>query len=518
MTYFKRYRCKHVLWGLIVFFSLTCLFNVSLIAQETHGEKEAKIDQAGSLGELKTYEKKALFIFPILHSKKVNTNLLQEHRKQYLIRLLHYMFVTDFKRINFYDVRSAESIDSFMQNAQSYLRRNVKQITTQRMQEDGKFKEAMVSGDELIKTTENAFALVPTIDSIERKVISGKKSNSYSYNIYLHFDIYSTKKKQKLKTLRINNKKNLFGILSIATSFRLENGDLKRLSKNERKDEESFRNAMGGLFGILKTKLKQMPQFKIMAALSRVGGSIFGFDLGTDTSIKIDHRYKTFVALENGKRKMTGFGKIRKVKEKYSEAQTLIGKPQEGDQVEEDPKLGINLVGSFGTAPIHINLGNELVTGSHSCLFLGVEYDMGPSLGWSEVYTSVNLRLGLPKFEEDAFSLYDSVTQIFFNFGMNKKFYFRRFALNLGGYIGIHSATLHYGNEKLSGSSVGFTLNSALEIMINPSFSLYGGVNLDLYSNPSKLKDENNYETEFSPGWEWNAKGVSLNMGAKVTF
>lgn len=520
MTNLKFYRSKNFLFSLVLFLSLTCFFSYDLNASESNDgrwEKEftLKADSI-STGDLKIYEKKSLFIFPVLNNADIDPHILNGRRKQFLTKLMYQMFVTDFRRIDFFDVKSDESIDSFLQDAHSYISKNVKHITVLRMQADGKFKEAMVTSEELLKTTGNSFALVPFIDSIERKVVEGEKSTGYSYDIYVHFDVYSTKTKEKIKTLKINNKKNVIGILSsVSGSLMLDHSDLEGLPEDEKKDEKSFRNAIAGLYTVLKKDMKEMPEFKLMGTLSRVSRSSFGFDMGHDTGIKIDHRYKTYASKASGGKRMTGFGKIRKVKDTYSEAQTLIGRPQEGDQVEEDPKVGINIVGAFGTAPLHINLGDDIVVGSHSCLFLGAEYELGPKFGLSEWYATLNIRMGLPKPEEQFAA--STVSQLFLNLGILKKIYFRRFALNLAGYLGFHGAGVTTTWEEIDGSSFGFTLNAALEVMITPSISVYGGFNLDLYPNPSKYKVDD-YEEDFPSYGEWNAKGLSLTIGAKVTF
>lgn len=510
MTIYKAYRNKKILislvFSLVLYFSITCY---SVYALPGSGSKNDD--------DLKIYEKKNLFIFPILYSSDVNPSTLSNERKDFLLNQMYKMFVLDFKRIDFYDVKAEESIDSFLQDAHSYIVKNIKQITLKRMQLDGKFNEAMVTEEEILKTTENSFALVPFIDAIKAEPIS---SGVYTYNMYLHFDVYSTKNKEKIKTLQINNEKNLLGILSFTTgSMMVDNSDLNGLPENTQKDEKNFRNSTAGLFAVLKKQLKEMPEFCITAELSMVNNSTFGFNLGADTGIKMDHRYKTVVSQSNGKKKMTGFGKIRKIKESYSEAQILIGKPQEGDQVMEEPKVGINFVGGFGVAPLHIvtSYGN-IVSGSHRCLFLGTEYELGPLTNVSELYTMATLRIGLPS-PEKYFSEYYKVSQVLLNLGVIKKIYLKRLALNFGGFIGINSATLTYNTyDQLKGKSIGFTMNAGMEFMLTPSLIAFGNLNLDMYPNPLELEDENGYKEKFQSNWTWNAKGLSLNFGVKVTM
>jgi hypothetical protein len=481
-------------------------------------QQESKIAYTAA-EDLKTYEKKSMFIFPILYEKSIGSGVLTSQRKAFMSIQMHKMFVSDFKRIDFFNIKADDSIESFLNDADACIHKNAKVILALRMEADGKLKEAVIAGDDLRKTFKNSYAIVPFIDSVEKKVVEGEKSTSYVYDMYIHFDIYNTKTKQKIKTLKINNKKNVLGMLSSVTgSLQVDNNDLKDLPKEIRKDEESFRSSTAGLYAVLKKEIKSMPQFRIAAIISTVSHSRFGFQMGKDIGIKIDHRYKTFVSLGDGNRKMTGFGKIRKVEESASEAQTLIGRPGEGDQVLEYPKIGINVTGGFGVAPLKISEVIDVVAGSHKCVLLGAEYELGPILGRSEWYTAMNLRIGIPSPEELFADVLD-VSQVLFNVGIVKKIYLRRVALNFGGYVGIHSAALtdKSSEDKVKGSSFGFTLNAGAEFMITPSISAFGGFYLDAYPNPSKLENDGN-EEDFPDGWEWNAKGLSLNFGVKITF
>ena len=313
MTNFKMSQSKCFLFGLTL---LMCVFIIGVPAMAMHGSESTND------GDLKIYEKKSLFIFPIQYNNSIGSALLSDARKEFLAHQMFKMFVIDFRRINFFDVKAGDSIDTFLQDSHSYILKNVKNITEGRMGMDRRFKEAMVTDEELLKTTENSFALVPCIDSLKRELIQGKNSTSYAYAIYIHFDVYNTKTKEKIKTLKINNKKNWIGALSsIAGSLQVDNSDLAGLPEDAKKDEKSYRNAIAGLFTVLKKQLKELPEFRITAELSMINHLKFGFDMGKDTGIKIDHRYSTYVTLADGKKKMTGFGKIRKVNESYSEAQ-----------------------------------------------------------------------------------------------------------------------------------------------------------------------------------------------------
>ncbi|MGE5342174.1 MAG: hypothetical protein ACM3SY_11925 [Candidatus Omnitrophota bacterium] len=504
------FRRKQVTVCLLLVLSC-CFFSHALMGVESK-----------SNGDINVYEKKQLFIFPM-----VCNNHISSERKDFLENQLYKMFVIDFKRIDYCSIKAEDTIDSFLQDAHAYILKNIKSITTKRLQPDGKFKEEMVTAEDLLKTTENAFVLVPVIDSLKKEAVCKKNSTDYIYTMYVHFDIYSTKTKEKLKTLQINNKTNLLGSLaSISGGFEVDNSDLAGLPEETQKDEETFRSSSTGLFVVLKKQLKEMPEFRITAALSKVNHTSFGFDMGKDSSIKIDHRYKTYVTTADGKQKMTGFGKIRTVADSSSEAQILIGHPTEGDQVMEEPKVGINVTAGLGVMPCNIALSDSYndyaVTGSHMCLLLGLEYELGPVIGASELYAGLNLRLGSPAFAPTSFIIYGDkyVAQVIVNAGVIKKFYFRRFALQLGGFLGVHAASiaeLHSDYDKITGGSIGFTLNSQLEIMIAPSVSAYGGINLDVYPNPAEL-DVDGDTYDFPKGASWKAVGLGLNFGLKVTL
>jgi|GEM_PF-1390713 len=474
-------------------------------------------------GELKTYERKSLFIFPILYSKATGANALSAKRQWFLKEQMEKMFAEDFGRIDAYDVKAKKSIDVFLKDAHAFMENNSKEITGRRKTVDGKLQEALVDSKDIRKTVENSFAIVPFIDSVEKEVVKGEKSTDYVYNMYIHFDVYETSTKQKLKTLKINNKKNVLGVLSSVTgSFQVDNSDLEGLPEGVRKDEESFRNAIAGLLAVLKKKVKEMEQFRISAVLTTLTGTRFGFGMGHDTGIKIDQRYKAFVTKDDGSRKMTAFGKIRKVEASASEAQILIGRPEEGDQVEEDPKVGINVSGGFGLVPLKITLdGYVIASGLNPCLSLGAEYELGPILKISELYATLNLRIGLPGTEEE-FANDMSISQVFYALGVTKKFYWRRLALNVGGEFGAHAATItstsyRYFFDEAKASGMGFSIHAGAEILISPSISAYGRLNLDMYPTPTTY-EEDGYELTMSTSDEWNAAGISMNLGIKVAL
>lgn len=508
------------LTGMMLLIFLNGIFLWTAEGQSGNEEQDAQKRRIPySKGKLEVYEKKTLFIFPVVYGPEIDHGVISDSRKHYLKELLHYMFVIDFKRINYYSLNAESSVDTFLVDAQAYIRNNIREISTRRLQPDGKLNEEMVTEQDLLKTSENSFLLVPYIDSIERKTIGGGDCENYEYYAYLHFDVYSTKEKLKIGSFPINNENNIIGMLASGISAPvLSLGELEHLSKSQKNDELSFRKVMGKLFTVLKNKLKQMPQFRLKGELTFVGASTFGFDMGRDNGIRIDERYKTWVTKENGQKNMTGFGKIRKVKESFSEAQTLIGSPEEGDQLEEDPKLGVTILGGYGMAPITLRInGINVSSGPHTCILFGLEYELGPSLGLSEWYSILNFRVGSPKQEHGSYSKYNSMAHLLVNIGLLKRFCFGRFSLNFSGALGLNNVVLKKSWSEISGSGIGFTFKSSLEMLLTPEFSLYGGCVLDFYANPGKIKIDN-FKEDFPSGWEWNARGLSINVGAKLTI
>lgn len=499
---------------------------LSIYKQEMLAAKKKKEEETRyvSAGDLKTYERKSLFVFPTIYKnykKSANLGILTKKRKSFISRQMKKMFETDFERFNIIRIHAGASVTTFLQDADAYVKKYKKKITAGMMDMDGRFKDKMVKAEDLTKTIKNSYALVPVIDSIEKKEVEKKESTKYVYNMYIHFDVYDTNSKLKIKTLQSNNKKSILGVLSSVTgSLQVDDSDLKDLPESVREDEKSFRNAITGLFAIQKKKIKEMEEFRIYATVTDLSLLRFGFQMGEDVGIKIDHRYKTFVDVGDGSKKMTGFGKIRKVEKNSSKAQTLIGKPEEGDQVVEDPKVGINVVGGFGFAPFKANLyDNKIISGSHPCLILGAEYELGPLTGFSEWYAAIDLRIGLPGTEEK-FKDTVSASQVLYNLGIIKKIYIRRWSLVFGGYFGVHSATLDGGYNwgKTKGSGYGVALRGGAEMLITPSISAFARLGLDLYPNASSVSIDGQKYIPLSDDFAWNAKGISLNFGAKVTL
>lgn len=476
--------------------------------------------------ELTKYERKTLFIFPVQYAPEA-TGEMNRDREVFVEKQLYKMFVADFKRVDFYDVGKG-SLQSFLDNAAAFVRANVRDIAAQRMEADGKFKEAMVTSDDLIKTLNHSYAAVPYIDSIEvltkeKKVknIKGEEEvyTTYTYNMTMHFDIYSTETKEKIHTLTANNKTSVLGaLMSGLSTFSVDNSDLKDLPREEKEKQTNFRNSVVGLFEIIKKDMRNTPEFTISAVVTMIGGGRFGFDFGKDSGIKMDHRYKTYTYTADGKMKMKSFGKVRKIDETKSEAQILIGSAEEGDQAKEDGKLGIEFRAAFGMSPLKFKEGDaEVIKGIHPSIHVTMAYDLGPVVNVSELYFEVGGRYTMPSFEEEVEGL--TASQIIINAGVGYRVYFNRFALNLGVAGGYSMVTLKNDETtfELKANAIGFTGRAGLDVLLTPEIAVFGNLMVDMYANPSK-GTINDVEFDWPEVLDLNSQGVGFTGGLSFTF
>ena len=154
-----------------------------------------------SAKELETYERKSMFIFPVQYGDFDN-ELCSPERQEFVANKIDQMFVKEFQRLDFFNVETDQPFQTFLDDAEAYIRENARDIAANRMEADGKFKEAMVTLDDLLKTLDNSFALVPYVDDVQETVKTetveedGKEKEvvtGYSYKVFLSFQIYNLK-------------------------------------------------------------------------------------------------------------------------------------------------------------------------------------------------------------------------------------------------------------------------------------------------------------------------------------
>ena len=491
-----------------------------------------------SAKELETYERKSMFIFPVQYGDFDN-ELCSPERQEFVANKIDQMFVKEFQRLDFFNVETDQPFQTFLDDAEAYIRENARDIAANRMEADGKFKEAMVTLDDLLKTLDNSFALVPYVDDVQETVKTetveedGKEKEvvtGYSYKVFLSFELYNVKSGEKVRTVKVDNATSIMGMLMSGLG-NLQNEAVKGLTELETERENQFRGCVSGLMTVAKKKMRSLPEFQIKAVASTVTASMIGFDMGKDTGIVMDQRYKAYTYDAEGKKKMTAFAKIRKIDQSYSEAQVLIGRSEEGDQILEDPKLGINIYAGMGFAPFKMEAGTaEFITGQHLAFLIGAEYNLAQFTSISEFYIAVNGRFYSPQFEDiesapDFNEIWDmSVATI--DAGIVKKFYLSRFAVTTGIYGTYSSVTWTEEEglsawEEISASSMGLTLRGGLEMLITPEFYAYGNVVLDMVGNPSKVDvdgEEMDFEDPFVGLDEFNASGGGIMFGVGFTF
>jgi len=487
--------------------------------------------------ELKTYERKSLFIFPIQYDNAIKDKVFRNSRKKFIQYQVYKMFVENFKRVDFFKVKKNNALDGFLNDAERFIRNNSREIAAKRLDKDQKFKEAMVTLDDLLQTLEHSYAIVLRFEKIK------KNKKNVSFDICIEIDIYNVKSKKKIKTLKATNEKSMIGnLMSGLGSFHVDSSDLKELKKEEKEVEKTFRSSVAGLLKIVRTKMKKMKEFQIAVVPTTIGSAKFGFNLGKNSGIKIDHRYKVYVYNKDGSKNMTGFAKIRKVKKDYSEAQILIGNIQEGDQILEDSKLGLNAIIYYGMTKIKYEqlifegyIEEEKVTFIDEMvpsLGIGLSYDTGPIFKISELYLTLDFRFVMLEDEYTAEYSSGSVTikpqfsTLMGDFGVMKKIYIKRFSLNFGAGVGFFS--INYDNynfgpfENLTIKGMGFGITGKLggDFLLTPEIALQGNFLLDLYTNSSGWTDESGEEiTGFSSDTiNISSRGFSFNAGISYTF
>ncbi len=476
--------------------------------------------------ELTKYERKSLFIFPVQYGPDARGEMNRD-REVFVDKQMYKMFVADFKRVDFFDVNKG-SLQSFLDNAEAFIKANLRDIAAQRMEADGKFKEAMVTADDLIKTLNHSYAAVPYIDTISVVTKEKKKKNllgqeevytEYTYTMAMHFDIYNVETKEKIHTLTANNKTSVLGaLMSGLSTFSVDNSDLKNLSTEEKEKQTNFRNSVAGLFEVIKKDLRNTPEFTISAVVTMIGGGRFGFDFGKDSGIKMDHRYKTYTYTADGKLIMKSFGKVRKIDETKSEAQILIGSAEEGDQAKEDGKLGLEFRAAFGMSPLKYAWGNEEpIKGIHPSIHVTMAYDLGPVVNVSELYFEIGGRYTMPSFEEGIEGV--TASQVIINAGVGYRVYFNRFALNLGVAGGYSMVTVKGddANSELKANAIGFTGRAGLDVLLTPEIAVFGNLMVDMYANPTKYT-ENGDEGDWNDEVDLNSQGVGFTGGLSFTF
>jgi len=506
-----------------------------------------------SAKELETYERKSLFLFPVQFSADVDQALVTQERREKIDTEIYDMVVKEFTRVDFFDVQAEQSFTAFLENADAYIRDNAQNIASQRMDADGKFKEAMVTLDDLLKTLENSYALVPYVDSIKEEVKTktfeeGDKDVdlpvSYKYVIYMHLDLYSTSTGAKLRTIKANNGSNLMGMLFSSVGDSLVNDDSRKTEDElEALKARQFNAAVSGLLTVLKKDMRAIPEFKIKAVASTVTAGSIGFDMGKDTGIRMDQRYKAYTYDAEGNRHMTAFAKIRKIDANYSEAQVLIGRSEEGDQIMEDPKLGLNIYAGLAFVPFTMEYAetggsDEIYTGQNMAFLIGAEYNLASSTNISEFYLTANLRVSSPKCEDfpdnpmlegyiEGYSMTVSTADV----GIMKKFYLSRLAITLGLSGAYTSYELTDEDDKvfstIKGNSIGATFRGGAEFLLTPEIFAYGNITYDMIGNPSEIDVDgttvslDTYTLEpLSPKKieTFNAGGVGMAFGIGITF
>ncbi len=476
----------------------------------------------GQAGELQRSQKKTLFVFPIQYGSE--TEDIPEGMKDWTQSEFISKFVNTFERFDFIDMGVTANVDSFLNDANTYLMNHAQEVVQKQKQPDGRIREVRVTLEDLIAATENGYLFVPYLDEAKKDKQKKKdKPDEITFKIKTHIDIFRTHDKTKVYVAESNEMSfgNLIGAFSSLASG-LIGGD-----SEEERTERAYQSSVNGAYEVMKTAIRKQDEFSLKSVAFDTGFNHFSFDLGENFGVRMDRRYKVWSLDFEGKRTtMEAFGKVRKIKQDNSRAQILIGSVGEGDQVIEDARFGLNIGLKVGFVPweskgfdeidgffgniLDPNVVYELAEdekGSKANIGLQLEYNIAWFTNVSELYIVVDGGLIPVK----GMTVWNGM------FGVRKKAYFRRIGvfgtLKVGG-IGVEFLDTDMFDdpeveEGADATAIGVAVDVGGEVLITPDLILRGQIGF--YGFPEQVVLAG---YDFSDG-EWKHATIK---SAGVTF
>jgi len=478
--------------------------------------------------QLQRSEKKTLFVFDTRYAESFKD--MTSARERWARSKFLETFVTTFERFDFVDVAASGDLDGFLADANAYLEQHAQELVQLRKQPDGRIGEARVTLDDLKAAVANGYAFVPTIDKVKMEKIKQEKGgHRYEFKINAHIDIYRTTDKSLIGTVR-GTSEGIGGVL----------GSMKMLAQaallgdaEEDKEERAFESAMDGVYEQMKTEIRKMDEFSLKAVATDTELNAFSFDLGKDFGVRMDRRYKAWSLDMQGKpQKMEAFAKVRRIEEKRSRAQVLIGRASEGDQVIEDARFGLNITPRIGVIPwkaegfdaiegLSFNFLDPNVVfalppdeeGRKVDIGLQLEYNTAWLVGISELYLIA----------EGGWVPIENMTVWNGMGGIRKKWYFRRLAaygtLKFGG-IGVDFIDTDFLDdpdvEKGSDATVyGVGLDVGGELLLTPDVALRAQIGFAGYPKQTVLLVYNQGEWKTA---QITSAGVTFAFGMSWTL
>ena len=260
----------------------------------------------------------------------------------------------------------------------------------------------------------------------------------------------------------------------------------------------------------LGVKTKELDDFKLQAQVAEKTGNEYSFKLGLAEGVHLDDGFFLVELTEdeegNEKSVQMGFLRIAKTGKNsenplaLSSAKQMYGdKGDVGSLVMEHPRLGMDVRVRFGIkAGLNIpaeytNLGLftilESDVTSATMIDVDISYNLAPIINRSQTFLDVGFSFGFPNAMLTKEAIASKVAAAVWNAGMgaSTKFWMGRTNVPVGFKLNYQSFSMGSSEIQYNISSLGFSLNSGFEYMLNANTVLHVGVEMNLATKPGRL-------------------------------
>jgi len=260
----------------------------------------------------------------------------------------------------------------------------------------------------------------------------------------------------------------------------------------------------------LGVKTKELDDFKLQAQVAEKTGNEYSFKLGLAEGVHLDDGFFLVELTEdeegNEKSVQMGFLRIAKTGKTsenplaLSSAKQMYGdKGDVGSLVMEHPRLGMDVRVRFGIkAGLNIpaeytNLGLftilESDVTSATMIDVDISYNLAPIINRSQTFLDVGFSFGFPNAMLTKEAIASKVAAAVWNAGMgaSTKFWMGRTNVPVGFKLNYQSFSMGSSEIQYNISSLGFSLNSGFEYMLNANTVLHVGVEMNLATKPGRL-------------------------------
>lgn len=283
----------------------------------------------------------------------------------------------------------------------------------------------------------------------------------------------------------------------------------------------------------LRKDVRGVEAFNLLTPIAAAGANSVSFGLTKKEGLELDQGFYVYEYLTTGGRERVGYVKVTRVgdgkTEADSDAQNIYVSNgftfDEGQLLQEHPQLGIRVQPEFGIQRFSMHVGKDLgmeESSSGARAQFSVAYDIAERVGIPEVHAVADLHVMASNFLEMGLE-----------FGIDKRFYFRRLALTPGFRLGIMRNWWSFDPEakgfdavgnpqdvaNLNGQSLGVSPRLGVEVFLTPEWSLTGYAGYRLYT-PQTGEMLTNPDTDMSYpfDFEYDPSGVQGGVGLSYTF